>query len=451
MFVIQEKSMRYRQATVFTSFSAAALMSTLGFSTAMAASAVTPTTPAGVTLVEVVRELALSQPEFLWMRPGDAQGRTLFVYNGDAPGVSKCVDECAKEWVPLPAASNARAFGDWSVVKRPDGTGQWAYKSKPLYSWVKEEIPGDVATTVGVTEVSNSKLAENALKLGTLTPPDDWKVARFEPSLQAGVPDGIDVRMVPQAQGLALTSFSGLTLYAFDGDAKRDNQVCASTGCNMQWLPVVAPALAANVGDFSIVTRNDGTRQWAFKKKPLYRYKGDKMPGDTKGTGVDKKWSVAVLTENFRPPQVSVAFREGYGDTLAVNGMTLYTGIGYEARWGGRNLRDNYRNAYYRGKKLGGGSCATEKCLSEWQPFRPAADAQSNGFWEVITREDGTKQWAYKGYALYTYKGDKAPGDMNGNDVYDIVNDPKEDSYKQAAFLVGVNGRAGVYWHIAKP
>ena len=143
--------------------------------------------------------------------------------------------------------------------------------------------------------------------------------------------------------------------------------------------------------------------------------------------------------------------REGYGDTLALNGMTLYTGIAYEKRWGGRNLRDNYRNAYYKGKKLGGATCTTSQCLKAWQPFRAPADAQANGFWEPITRTDGSKQWAYKGYALYTFAGDKAPGDMNGNDAYDIVNDGSEDSFLRASFLVEVNGTAGVYWHIAKP
>lgn len=93
----------------------------------------------------------------------------------------------------------------------------------------------------------------------------------------------------------------------------------------------------------------------------------------------------------------------------------------------------------------------TPQCTQIWHPFTAPANAQSNGFWEVIARTDGTKQWAYKGYALYTFGGDKAPGDMNGNDAYDIVNDGSDDSFARAAFLVEVNGTAGVYWHIAKP
>lgn len=429
--------------------SALALATVMGFSSAMAASA-PATTPAGITLVEVVRELALSQPELLWMRPGDPQGRTLFTYVNDKPGASLCDAECAKEWIPLAVAPGAKAFGDWSIIKRADGGAQWAYKSKPLYTWVKEEIPGDVATTVGVKEVDNSKLAENAVKVGTLTPPAEWKIARFQPSLAAAVPDGIDVKVVSGAQAVALTDYAGQTLYAFSGDAKKDGQVCSSSGCNIQWIPVTAPALAANVGDFSLVARNDGTQQWAYNKKPLYRFKGDKLPGDANGIDVDKRWTAAIVSENYRPRGVAVEPREGYGDALTVNGKTLYTGIAYEARWGGRNLRDNYRNAYYRGKKLGGNTCLGQ-CLTAWQPFQPAAGETSNGFWEVITREDGSKQWAYKGYALYTYARDKMPGDMNGNDVYDIVADGTEDSYERAAVLVEVNGRAGVYWHIAKP
>jgi len=411
------------------------------------------TTPAGVTLVEVVRELSSSQPELLWIRPGDPQGRTLFVSSGDQPNASQCLADCAKEWIPLPVLAGAKPFGDWSVVKCSDGTQQWAYKSQPLYTWVKEEIPGDVATTVAVMEVQNSKLAENARQLGDLTPPSGWAVARFAPATAMPVPDGVDVRIVAAAQGVVLTDHAGLTLYAFDGDAKRDNQICSSSGCNIAWIPVVAPALAANVGDFTIVSRSDGTKQWAYNKKPLYRYKNDKLPGDVRGTGVDKRWNIVALTDDFRPPQVTVAFREGYGNALAVNGMTLYTGIAYEKRWGGRNLRDNYRNAYYRGKKLGGNTCVTQQCLAAWQPFRAGPKDVSNGFWEVIAREDGTRQWAYKGYALYTHTRDKVPGDMNGNDAYDVAdyNDNSDDAYKRAALLVEVNGVRGVYWHIAKP
>ena len=76
---------------------------------ATAASPVVPTTPTGITLVDVARELEFSQPEFLWIRPGDARGRTLFNYAKDKPGASFCADACAEEWIPLAVSAGAKA------------------------------------------------------------------------------------------------------------------------------------------------------------------------------------------------------------------------------------------------------------------------------------------------------------------------------------------------------
>ena len=42
------------------------------------------------------------------------------------------------------AGSDAKASGDWSVITRDDGSKQWAYKGKPLYSWAKDQKPGDM-------------------------------------------------------------------------------------------------------------------------------------------------------------------------------------------------------------------------------------------------------------------------------------------------------------------
>jgi len=50
------------------------------------------------------------------------------------------------------APVNAHASGDWTVVARDDGSKQWAYKGKPLYTWVKDAKPGDV-TGDGVNNV----------------------------------------------------------------------------------------------------------------------------------------------------------------------------------------------------------------------------------------------------------------------------------------------------------
>ncbi len=79
----------------------------------------------------------------------DAKGMTLYIFDKDSTGKSACNGQCAQNWPPLMAPANAAASGDWSVITRDDGGKQWAYKGKPLYTWVKDTKPGD-ATGDGV-------------------------------------------------------------------------------------------------------------------------------------------------------------------------------------------------------------------------------------------------------------------------------------------------------------
>ena len=71
-------------------------------------------------------------------------GMTVYTYDADSPGVSNCYDECAEEWPPVTAASDAQPFGDMSVIERTDGTRQWAHEGKPLYLYHDDSEPGDV-------------------------------------------------------------------------------------------------------------------------------------------------------------------------------------------------------------------------------------------------------------------------------------------------------------------
>jgi predicted lipoprotein with Yx(FWY)xxD motif len=74
----------------------------------------------------------------------DAKGMTLYLFDKDVTGKSNCNGPCATNWPPLAAAADAKASGDWSIVKRDDGAMQWAYKGKPLYAFAKDSKPGDV-------------------------------------------------------------------------------------------------------------------------------------------------------------------------------------------------------------------------------------------------------------------------------------------------------------------
>lgn len=472
--------MRRAAVRVVSMLPAAAAMLLMGTPEGALAAAlkVGPTTPPGITLVEVVRDQGGDQPVLLWYRPGDASGRTLFVFDQDGAGIATCTAACAQEFPPLAAARGAKAFGDWSIVRRADGSRQWAYQGHPLYSWVKEKVPGDVATNVALSERPPPRAAgaPNTSKQGSpnppgapiapqgstpatnapLLPPEGWDVVRFTPEAVMTFPDGIEVRGVPSALAVILTDADGMTLYTFDGDAQRDGQICTSTACDVHWLPIAAPTIAMPVGDFSIVTRSDGSRQWAYKGRPLYAYAGDQLRGDVHGAGVDKQWQVAALTQDFRPAGVGVTTLDGYGDAMSLRGMTLYGSYMFEHRIGGRNQRDDFtHNSYKKGKELGANGCLDAHCLQLWRPFLAPADAQPDGWWEPITRADGSKQWAYKGFAMYTYAGDKTPGDHSGQAVYDYVNpDGTYPNFQREMLFVKITqvlAGAGVYWNIAHP
>ncbi|UVE17731.1 hypothetical protein NVV93_19580 [Pseudomonas sp. LS44] len=74
----------------------------------------------------------------------DAQGMTLYAYDKDSAGKSACNGQCAANWPPLAAAAGAKGDGAWTVIKRDDGSAQWAYAGKPLYTFVQDKQAGDI-------------------------------------------------------------------------------------------------------------------------------------------------------------------------------------------------------------------------------------------------------------------------------------------------------------------
>jgi predicted lipoprotein with Yx(FWY)xxD motif len=75
------------------------------------------------------------------------QQMTLYIFDRDITGSGKsmCNDNCAKNWPPLLAPSNAKPIGAWNAITRDDGSKQWAYQGKPLYYWAQDSKPGDTS------------------------------------------------------------------------------------------------------------------------------------------------------------------------------------------------------------------------------------------------------------------------------------------------------------------
>jgi predicted lipoprotein with Yx(FWY)xxD motif len=82
----------------------------------------------------------------------------------------------------------------------------------------------------------------------------------------------------------------GMTLYTFDKDTAGSGKSTCNGPCAANWPPLMASADAKGTGDWSIVTRDDGSRQWAYKGKPVYRWIKDQKPGDRTGDGFNNAW-----------------------------------------------------------------------------------------------------------------------------------------------------------------
>ena len=99
-----------------------------------------------VTAVLTLPTLALAA-EPVMMNDGmmvDHKGMTVYTFDKDSGGKSMCNGDCAKNWPPMMAPAGAKAEGKFTPIKRDDGMMQWAYDGKPLYTFVKDEKPGEM-------------------------------------------------------------------------------------------------------------------------------------------------------------------------------------------------------------------------------------------------------------------------------------------------------------------
>ena len=86
------------------------------------------------------------------------------------------------------------------------------------------------------------------------------------------------------------SSRPGLTLYVFDSDLGTSGSTC-NDGCATTWPPVVVDdAEVNNIPGLSLIDRDDGSSQAAFKGRPLYFYANDTAAGDTNGQAVNGAW-----------------------------------------------------------------------------------------------------------------------------------------------------------------
>jgi predicted lipoprotein with Yx(FWY)xxD motif len=89
-----------------------------------------------------------------------------------------------------------------------------------------------------------------------------------------------------------LVDSAGMTLYVFDRDVPGSGKSACSNACPAIWPPAAVAPDAKAEGDFSIITRDNGSKQWAYRGRPLYLHNFDKKPGEVNGDNQGNLWHV---------------------------------------------------------------------------------------------------------------------------------------------------------------
>jgi predicted lipoprotein with Yx(FWY)xxD motif len=105
-------------------------------------------------------------------------------------------------------------------------------------------------------------------------------------------PQASPVQVVSTERGTMFVDAKGMTLYYFDKDDSGTKSNCTGK-CNERWLPYTAASDAQPTGDFTLVNRDDGSRMWAYRYRPLYTSQADKTPGDSNGADASTLWHIA--------------------------------------------------------------------------------------------------------------------------------------------------------------
>jgi predicted lipoprotein with Yx(FWY)xxD motif len=164
--------------------------------------------------------------------------------------------------------------------------------------------------------------------------------------------------------------------------------------CVQMWPPVLATDDSKPIGNWDIVTRPDGLKQWAYAHRPLYTFSLDRMQGDTNGgTKRDMLKGVSERPAARFPVEPPPSVPPGFDVISTVNGRMLVTAI-------------TYASVYTFDKDTAKMSACEGACLQQWSPMLAPEFANSFGEWSLVQRSPGILQWAFRGKPLYTHVAD---------------------------------------------
>lgn len=229
--------------------------------------------------------------------------------------------------------------------------------------------------------------------------------------------------------GKVVTDSEGFTLYRFDKDSSSPPTATCEGDCATAW-PVVSPEGAkppAGV-DASLlgeVTRPDGSKQLTLGGWPMYRYAKDTEPGDVNGQAVGGTWFASAPDGKKAAPSGAENAPEdpGTDEPDAPEADAAGLSVRKDPKLGDIVV-DSRGMTVYRFKKDSAWpmkTACTGACLEKWPVVAPVDKNDTEGITKkgfvTFARPDGIKQQTIDCWPLYTFAGDKAPGDTNGQGV----------------------------------
>jgi len=320
---------------------------------------------------------------------------------------------CTEAWPPVFAPADAQPVGKWNISTRLDGRKQWTYEGMPLYTSNLDTKPGQV----------NGGFRRAVLD-GEGTPP-----LRRPIGPDALHPPAFQVKTI--TTGRVLMNAAGLVVYTSDADRANVSN-CQGT-CLDQWAPVLASEAARSQGEWGVIEREAGVKQWTFRGKPVYTYVLDKPRNvvGARGTsliGNDIPGWHPVYTQKWPDPPKEFTLQDGYiGQVLAdKNGMSLYVYYCNDDAMDQQSCDHPSQSQVYRHAISGRGDPVAANKLFPYA-LAPKDTKVEGLIWGTAWIDPQTGHhakpdapgaihvWTWRDRPLFTHSRDKKPGDTNGD------------------------------------
>jgi predicted lipoprotein with Yx(FWY)xxD motif len=102
----------------------------------------------------------------------------------------------------------------------------------------------------------------------------------------------VPIKFAETRRGTVLANSDGMTLYYFDRDDSGTTSTCDGK-CTEKWIPLKAVDDSKPQGDFTVMVRNDKSKMWAYRNRPLYTSRDDRAAGDVNGFDPANLWHIA--------------------------------------------------------------------------------------------------------------------------------------------------------------